>query len=312
MRSPTLRTISRTSAALAAVAAASAALLTLVVPPAHALPQQRITLSEGEIKEVSYGPIPGNNPANDLHTPEQCNTSAYCDTIPVTILRPADFDETQDYFVQFQLTWDSQKVPDALEPSGERAVNDLDMFLYNDPIVPNAGEDQDGVISSGASGGEPEIAYLSIPNGNYSVVVVNFVGANTGYTLKLTWVSEAITTPFESVAPGYTPPPPTESGSPPSVERPSTGTFDAAPLAAPSLEVAPIEPDTSFDSGFDDTGSSDVLAAPPNVDFKPASISKPRPPSGVALVLWMLVLPLAGVALGGAWLSRRSANLLRI
>lgn len=55
-----------------------------------------------------------------------------------------------------------------------------------------------------------------------------------------------------------------------------------------------------------------MLAAPPNVDFQPASVSKPRPPSGLALVLWMLVLPLAGVALGGAWLSRRSANLLRI
>lgn len=312
MPSPSLRTVSRLSGSLAVALALAATALTLLAPSASALAQQRITLSEGEIKEVSFGPIPGNNPAGDLHTPEQCNTSAYCDTVPVTVVRPASFDETQDYFVQFQLSWDSPMVPDALEPSGERALNDLDMYIYNDPIVPTAGEDQDGAISRGASGGEPEIAYLSLPNGNYSVVIVNYVGANTGYTLKLTWVSESIGTPFESLAPGYTPPPSTQSGPPPVVTPPSTGTFDAPPLAAPSLEVAPIEPDTSFDSGFDSSSSIDVLAAPPNVEFRPASVSKPRPPSGLALVLWMLVLPLAGVALGGAWLSRRSANLLRI
>lgn len=311
MRQPSLHAVSRLSGALAVVVALAAALLTFVVPPAGALAQQRITLSEGEIKEASFGPIAGNNPANDLHTPEQCNTSAYCDTIPVTIVRPADFDDSQDYFVQFQLTWDTRKVPDPAEPSGEYTTNDMDMFIYNDPIVPNAGPDQDGVISSSASGGEPEIAYLSLPNGNYSIVVVNFVGANTGYTLKLTWVSEAIDTPFESLAPGYTPPP-AESGPPPVTAPPSTGTFDAPPLAAPSLDIAPIEADTSFASGFDDSSASDVLAAPPNVDFQPASVSKPRPPSGLALVLWMLVVPLTGVALGGAWLSRRSANLLRI
>lgn len=318
MTAPSLRTASRISGVLAVVTAAAATMLTFVVPPASALPQQRITLAEDEIKEVTYPGIAGNNPANDLHTPEQCNISAYCDTIPVTIVRPADFDETQDYFVQFQMSWESEKIPDALEPSGERAVNDMDMFIYNDPIQEDAGPEQDGVITSGASGGEPEIAYLSLPEGNYSIVVVNFVGVNTAYTIKLTWVSETITTPFESLAPGFTPNRPT-SASAPTAPRPvpvppvDTGTgFHVPPLAAPSLEVAPVEPDTAFDTGFEPSQFDDTLAAPTQVAFEPASVTDPDPPSGVVLVLWLLVLPLGVIAFGGAYLSRRSANLLRI
>lgn len=314
MTTTSLRTISRVSGALAVMLAAAAALVTFVVPPAGALARPGITLTEDEIKEVAFPGIAGNNPANDLHTPEQCNISAYCDTIPVTIVRPVDFDDTQDYFVQFQMTWDTQKIPSVLEPSGEMTVNDMDMFIYNDPIQEDAGEDQDGVISSGGTQSEPEIAYLSAPAGNYSIVVVNFAGVNRGYTIKLTWVSETIRNPFESLAPGYRPPTPTQPATltPARPAVPVGGAFEAPPLAAPSLTPALDAADAAFDSGFEDSDFGATLAAPALVDFAPASVEKPAPPSGLAVVLWMLVLPLAVTAFGGTLLSRRSASLLRV
>lgn len=310
-----LRVIARASGVLAVVTATAAAMLTFVVPPAGALAQQRITLREGEIKEVTYPGIPGNNPANDLHDPATCNVSAYCDTIPITFVRPPDFDDTQDYFVQFKMSWESEKVPDALEPSGERAVNDMDMFIYNDPVQEDAGPDQDGVIAMGATGGEPEIAYLFAPEGNYSLVVVNFVGVNTAYTIKLTWVSESITTPFESLAPTVSPNRPggvSEPAAQPTPAPPLGADFEAPSLPAPVLEQSPLEPDAAFDEGFGPSALEDTLAAPPSIDFEPARVVDPDPPPGFVLVLWLLVLPLAGVAFGGTYLSRRSAALLRV
>ena len=314
MTAPSLRTVSRISGALAATLGAAAALLTFVVPPAGALARPGIVLTQDEIKEVTFPAIAGNNPANDLHTPEQCNISAYCDTIPLTIVRPPDFDDTQDYFVQFQMSWATQKIPSVLEPSGEMAVNDMDMFIYNDPIQPDAGPDADGAISNGATGSEPEIAYLSAPEGKYSIVVVNFAGVNRGYTIKLTWVSETITSPFESLAPGYRPPTPTEPASltPSAPAVPVGGDFEAPPLAAPSLTPDVADADAAFDSGFDAGDFDATLAAPKPASFAPASVTRPGPPSGLAVVLWMLVLPLAVTALGGSFLSRRSAALLRV
>lgn len=318
MPTPSLRTAARTAGALAVVTATAAAMLTFVMPSAGAMAQPRMTLTEGEVKEVTFPGIVGSNPAGAGQDPTTCNSSTYCDTIPVTFVRPPGFDDSQDYFVQIRLSWDTQKVPNPLAPSGERAANDdLDMFIYNDPIQEDAGPGKNGVVSKSDTGTEPEFAYLVAPEGDYSVVVVNFVGVNTGYTIKLTWVSETITSPFESLAPGATPKRPIGSSTPmpprPSALPPSdTSDFEWPPLAAPVLDLASIEADQAFDTGFEPSEFGDTLAAPPQVSFRPASVVNPDPPSGIALVLWLLVLPLAAIAFGGTHLSRRNANLPRV
>ena len=138
---------------------------------------------------------------------------------------------------------------------------------------------------------------------------MNFVGVNTGYTIKLTWVSDAITSPFESLAPGFKPPSSPTTPTP----RPAQGAgFEPPTLPTPTLDPLPILPDAAFDTGFGPDDFEETLAAPISFDVKPIKVTPPDPPSNLALALWLLALPLAAVAFGGAYLSRRSAALLRI
>ena len=322
-----LRTVTRAAAVGTLATLAAASWLTWVAPPVQALEREGLTIGQDEVVEAEYGPVVGNNPANAAHTPAECRVQTYCDSIPLEVVVPPGIPEDEEYFIQVLLEWETRQAPPdpVLSPEGY-ALNDMDMFIYTDPATPEEAESRghtpdtvgDPYVAAGASGGTPEQAFMFKPEGKYWINIVNFIGANTGFKLKLTWVSESFPSPFEKLAPEFTPP----TTAPPA-PRPSADddvdrtpvTFDTTPTPTfedttpSSLPTADIADDDDFDAGeFDTSDFEDELAAPAPVELDPI-VSRPDPPSNLALFFWLLAVPLGIIAIGGALVTRRRATL---
>jgi hypothetical protein len=318
---------------LAVAAAAVFALAALSAPPlpAGALPQAGIRVEADQTVEREYQPIPLANPApatpaTNPTSPESCKTSAYCDTIPLEISVPADLEEADEFFVTVELIWQTMNTPGIGQGTPaevkETAVNDLDLYVWEDP---QGTED----IARSASSTSPEKLRMFRPvKGRYQIVVNNYLGPNTGYKLKVTYKPEAITTPFESLDPGYIPPPPEpEVPVTPPLDFSAEPEVAPAPVAAPApppepapappapLTPAPVEPDADFAAGID-SSLDEELAALPESDVleqrQTVAAGPPKPASGSALVFWLLLLPLALVAGAGLWLAKRGSGVLRL
>lgn len=323
MRLPTIsRRATRASAIGAVMSIGIASWLTFVAPPAQAIERPGLVITQDQVVEAEFGPVAGNNPAGEAHKPEDCRIQAYCDAIPLEVIVPDSLNEDDEYFIQVLMSWDTGRAPGdpVLSPEGY-TLNDMDMFIYTDPATPEEAEARgatpdtkgDPYVASGASGSTPEQAFLFKPKGKYWINVVNFVGANTGFKIKLTWVSEAFPSPFEALAPEFSPSttrPSTTTTTVPSgaveVDEGPTPTFEAP---TPSLTPVDIATDTDFDPDeFDTSDFDDELAAPMPLDLTTIA-TKPGPPSGAALFFWLLALPLGLTAAGGVLLSRRRATL---
>lgn len=311
-----------TAGALACMLAAS--WLTFAAPTASAFEQERLFLEKDGSVSVEFPAIPGSNPSGfvgvDAGTdPEACRTSAYCDTIPITIAEDPDSTDDSEYFVVVTVSWDTVKAPPdpVLAPSEGFATNDMDIFMYQDPIDDTRHQNEDGqdYMAHSAGSEEPERFFMFKPSGDYNLVIINFVGANQGYTVDLLWVSESFSPPFESLAPGFTPP---RKASPKPKPIPITTTIAPpvtspnAPAAAPPVSLAPATIDlASGDDGFgqfdSDSDFDDQLAAPAPIDLTPAASSKAAPPSGMALLLWFFAFPLVIMATFSGVLLRRRA-----
>lgn len=320
-----LRTLTRASAIGALASAAAASWLTFVIEPANALEQERIVIRRDEVVDLDFQPIAGSNPANEAIDPETCRLSAYCDTVPLTVEVPPDISEDDEYFIQILLTWDSQKLPGdpVLEPDGI-ALNDMDFYVYTDPPTfeeaqkrgATADSEDDPYLTNGATQGLPEKAFLFKPKGDYLLTVINYLGANTGYNLKLTWVSESFPSPFESLAPELAPP----TTRPTPTTRPVVTTTTLPPVTTPPRFDAPpptlaplgaIIDDDFATAAFDTSGFDDQLSAPTSINLAPI-VSNPDPPSGLALLFWMLAVPLSLTAVFGTVVLRRRATLATI
>ena len=331
----TLRTISRTSGALAALVALLAAVLTIVAPGASGLEQPRVTLTPGGPKFTNeYFPLIGNNPgaqadASTTITTDVCTVATACDVIPLTIPDPQDED---DFFVAITLNWDTAEIPN-VPVLGDTAVNDLDLWLVDDPFDEDAGPDEDGFHYKSAGASEPEYIQMYRPIGNFNLLVVNATGVNTGYRLTFEWTTDRPPSIFESLPPAFSGGGSTRPAATPTAPAapalpsasPVTDFEDVDPL--PSLPTAPApvstrpdlsagvtsSPDRSFSSGFGDAPSLDQeLAGPPTQTFAPAAVVKPKAPRTVTLLLWLLVLPLALLAIGAAVLNRRRSGMLQV
>lgn len=314
----TLRRLSRWSAIGALLCMLAASWLTFVAPTANALTQEGFVITDGEEYKRSYRPIAGNNPAGEAHTPDVCATSAYCDVIPLEVVVPEGKDPEEEYFIQVQMLWRTDRAPGdpVLEPDGY-TLNDMDMYLYTDPADPEEAEARghtpdstsDPWVANGASGTTPERALLFKPEGKYQIVVVNYLGANSGYELTVTWFNESIPTPYEKLAEEFTPSTTTTS----TTIAATTTTAPAGPTTTttppPTLQPVVIEDDDDFDSGEFDTDFEEELAAPAAVDLERVAAASPEPPSGLALFFWLLAVPLGIVAIGGTVVLRRRATL---
>ena len=321
-----LRTVTRAAAVGTLATLAAASWLTWVAPPAQALEREGLVIGQDEVVEAEYGPVVANNPANAAHTPAECRVQAYCDSIPLEVVVPPGITEEEEYFIHVLLEWETRQAPPdpVLSPEGY-ALNDMDMFIYTDPPTAEEAEargatpesEGDPYVANGASGGTPEQAFMFKPKGKYWINIVNFIGANTGFKLKLTWVSESFPSPFEKLAPEFSPPT-TEAPRRPSsndndLDRTPvtfsptpTPTFDTTPSSLPTADIAD---DDDFDAGeFDTSDFEDELAAPAPVELEPIA-ARPDPPSNLALFFWLLAVPLGIIAIGGALITRRRATL---
>jgi hypothetical protein len=300
------------------------------VAPSAALEQaQGLRVEENQTVAQEYQPIPVFNPApdNPKIKPDDCKTLPYCDVIPLEVVIPADLASDEEFFVRVKLEWETQNIPSNPATGGTRAVNDLDVYVWDEP-------QGDVELAMGATEEEPEELALFRPTqGRYQIVVVNYLGPNTGYRLTATYKPEPIIPPFESLEPVFElPPPPVEAPVPePPAELPepepvapppdlSGLPVEAPPAAvepapAPPLEPVAVEADPDFEN-FDDAEFADALAAPAESDVlrerKARVVAAAKPASAPSLVLWLAVLPLAVAAGGGFWLARRGSGVLRV
>ncbi|MGH9002332.1 MAG: hypothetical protein ACRDYV_04320, partial [Acidimicrobiia bacterium] len=217
-----------------------------------------------------FQPIPIFNPAPDdpatgsKITPERCRTAPWCDVIPLEVVIPAVLGEEDEFFVRIKLEWETQNIPNNPVMSQNRAVNDLDLYVWDMP-------EGDVDLAMGSTEQEPEELALFRPiKGHYQIVVANYLGPNTGYRVTVTYKSDPIVPPFESLEPVFELPPfPTEA---PIFEMPAeepepepveplpdfsgtpveTPTVAPEPTPAPPLEPVAVEADPDFED-FDDS-----------------------------------------------------------
>lgn len=159
------------------------------------------------------------------------------------------------------------------------------------------------------------------PTGDFNLLIDNYASTPTNYTVKVEWSTIPLPTPFESLPPEFAqtgdvaPPRAKPSLATPARPAPTPApVFQAPPPAPGAPNLAPaLRPvgDASFDSGFDDgAGLDEQLAAPPApLELRPVvTQAAATPPSGLALALWLLALPLLLGATGGLYLQRRQAT----
>lgn len=295
-----MRSVLQTTGSVMALVALIAVGLVFGESTAGAARHGELTIHPGEVLEERYPTIVGNNPANQASNPESCQTAIYCDVIRLNIVQPDDPD--QGYFVRIQMSWATRAEQDVPE-LGEMTDNDMDMFLYKVPYDPD-GDDQDQQITSGATGAQPETAYVSAEATD--IVVVNYLGLNTeGYKLKITYVLDETFTPFELL----------EDDSPlPDLSSAVEAVVDAPPPPAPEPVVAAVASPGLTTVGVDDPfGLSAVGAsrtAPVDL-FRPVeavAAGPAKPVSAAVALLWLAVVP--GALLGSAalFLKRRQKS----
>ena len=327
-----LRTTTRVAAVLGAALALLGTAALVTSPTASALEKDRVVLGEDESVELVYGPLLGANPganvdASTTISTDICLAAPFCDVVPLTVLEPRTFTmDDADFFVEVTLTWDTLVIPD-VPLEGDVAVDDYDLWIVNDPFDEEAGPDEDGFAYRSASLANPESVTMFAPVGDWNILVNNAGGRSLSYTLTFEWVTAPLPTPFESLPPtfsetGTAAPAPTPTVAP-SLATPPTSSpvpapvFDIPAPATPDIGLdAPAVADGAFDEGFDDDGGlADALAAPPTtiLDLDPVGDATSFPePSGLALLLWLLALPLLLTAGVGAYLQRRSSTSIGI
>jgi hypothetical protein len=286
----------------------------LALAPAGALEQDRVTVDGPGEKVVDYGPIIGDNPganvdASTTISPDTCAATG-CDVVPLTIKAPPGVGEDGDYFVQITLEWDTQEANN-VPVFGTFDIDDLDLWIQNDPVVEDAGANQDGFTYYSAGSHMPEQVTMYKPTGDWNLLIVNASGVNTGYRLRFKMIVDDIPSNlYESLPPQF------HGGSftPPTTTAPAPTTFDPGPPPTVNIKPAtPPAPDTAFTStGPGDHQSLDDQLAAPSVKFTPASVSKPAPPSNLAILLWMIAFPFALLAISGAILLRKQRSLLSV
>lgn len=295
---------------IAAVAAILAAGSLFPGGHAEALDQGSLYIEEGQSIEKQFPIIAGNNPANAASDPEKCKVSPYCDTIRLKVQPPSDPD--LGFFVRIVMSWTTRAEVDTTSAvQGEMTDNDMDMFVYRVPYDSTKTAKQNEV-ASGATGAQPETAYIS--DLEVDIVVVNFVGVNTdGYKLKITYVLDTTFTPFELLEDESGPTAQEESFAPTEAPIDLSGAVEA--IAAPAAVESPR---TLSDVGVDDPFGLSGLAAttkPPDTsvnllrEIDNAAAAKPEPVSTATAMLWLAVVP--GALLAGAMLflaRRRSAG----
>lgn len=266
--------------------------------------------------------------------PQDCAQAAHCDTIPMLILLPTDVGPGDEITLEVVVDWQHR---------GQN--NDMDVFFWDDKQVlgdePNGCVSDPSPVDQGASwrhtncysliteaagGGqvhfperfivrEPQLPDHDGDGANYNLVVINLSNRNDGYTVNARFLVEKFEPPGEVIEEDPVPTiggrrPPDDDGFGPSFG----GFFGDGGAGGPegvaaglTLDLLDITPDDVLGS-LTSTDLAGLLRGPPQTTSALGPGDHP-PPSTLALVLWLGVLP--GAVLGGvlAFLLRRRAQL---
>jgi hypothetical protein len=249
--------------------------------------------------------------ASNFITPADCTgTAPTCDVVRVYLERDPSPDATN--FLRVELSWDNgpsaPAVVVAVAALSPTYANDIDMYIY----------DADGKRlkdSGGLSANQIEVAGITATTPYYDLVISQFTGATTQYTLKFSYSNELFTAPFELLDPAFNDgstftPPVDHSGTVPSsaplqAASPAAGSFaDPAPGIATSISLTPavVAADTDF-TGF--RGAvDDKLGAPIFATPAAQTTARVKSPALPEVLFWLVMFPLA-LALGIFILGRR-------
>lgn len=238
--------------------------------------------------------------------PDDCRNdptkNALCDVYRIKLHRDPNPDALN--FVVIELTWDATYTPDlALVAAGTSGlqVPNLDLIIWD-----TANHKLDREVVGGQESAMPERAAISATQDEYDVVVQLQDGVSTNYTIRAYLSNELFDKPFESLEQLDNPP----------ADSPDTGVgdfFGDTPIGndnteIPGLDLAPINADPDIAGiglGVDEQFNGNQIALG-GATRNTAAVSKP--PSGIALVLALGVLPIAlGVLLVGVLRRRRQA-----
>jgi hypothetical protein len=314
--------MTRVAAALTLVLVATGGAATVFAPTASANAQERITVNPDQTVALDYPALVGTGQAQEFvdptiaFDPATCESVTYCDEIPITIAPPATDLSSSDYTVQILVSWDTAVV--AVPVNGNTDSNDIDIAIWDDPVVPDSGPDGNGIRQYSATGNVPEQINLVDASGNFNLVVLNASGINHGYHLVVSWKTQLLSKPFESLPSDYSS---TGSLTPAAPASRLALGGSAAPVAAPvtpgassgaALPALPAAPDTAF-AAPSASNFQNQLGDQSLVNSRPAAAKRElKAPSNLALLLWLLALPFGIMAIGGQLLLGRSRALLRL
>lgn len=329
---PTSRTSHRRgrTALIAAVAASFLGVSAFAaLRPASADEGPEISLKAGDKKViVSDRPLGTtgdgeNGPAKPSDCIDDPIISLTCDAYRLHI----DLDPNAEAlnFVTLRLEYDTPTTPplDAvavgLKPLG---AGDLDVGVWDisgpTPVLM--------AIAGAGSIYNPEIGAFEPEMSDYMVTVESKQAPVVGYTLTASFSNELFSTPFEALDPSLNGPEDRSSVRP--TDNSGDGQLGAAPAPASSFgafdditpapayagaalaPVAPLVADSDF-AGFR-TAVDDSLA-PPTLSASAASVVVPKPknPSGMLLVFWLVLVPLLLIGFVAAALRRRRPTALQ-
>ena len=317
----TIRKHVKHSGALALAVFVAALTSVVVAPPASAIEGEPIVYEAKPGNVVTWeATIPmgaANDAAGVFHVPGDCALSPTCTEIPLKIVHPPTFDpDSQDFVVLVTLTWEVAGQPDE-NPSG-RALNDLDMYIYDMNRVNEEGEEDPEVAAQSATGGMPEVAKMFSPSDevDYRILVSNFAGPNTGFKLELSYKDFSFDPPDEGEPIGGS------SGGggddvtvddddDDPVASDSDGSDDLDDdLAAPPIggPVAPAldlpEGDDDFSDGFSTPGGA-AAGRTPSLFGDDEGPVEAGPVAGTVLAAWLGIAPLALLAAVIAFILKR-------
>lgn len=232
----------------AAVGLVATGMLLWSAVPGSAVAREGFTVSKEEPFEGEYpamGPGAPSGAEGNLTTPASCAGAARvdCDVIKFEVIVPPEVDDDKDvFFTVIELSWD--------DAGGS---NDLDLYLWDNGQ--NTGTQTE--IASHATADNPQTAKIANPDlGEYNIVVENFAGANTGYTIRAIVTTDPFENPVESLAP-EPPKPEPEEGPEEEPEAPEDLSGDEPPPPpgpGPDPTLPPVDAgsDEAFDFGFSD------------------------------------------------------------
>jgi hypothetical protein len=308
--------------------------------PALADRVEAITVGPNQTLSKEYGPILaqeavqanlGNVP------PDTCELLPSCNLVPVDFTAPPNANKLDTYLAQIDVFWETQGIGD--RNVGE-STDDLDVWLWaaewaqkdaaGDPCyVPPTDTEYEPPeyctfpLAHSANTGPivPETVRIDVQShDHYLLVVNNSTGVNLGYRVDIASRYVAYDAPVESTEGAFAPPasgleaPPFTGsglGSSPSSSVIETGPSAGVPGAA---SLSPFADVPGADEDLTDLSATDINAALKGAQLKRTSnnFGPAAPVSDSTVVVWLVLVPLVLVGLGGWWLMRHRPAALRV